>query len=74
MKIKERIDYDRRLICNCCGLEFDESEFTSEDEYGNDLCPACGETDFEEVPINLKNDKAEKLIGYIIDHYSTTKG
>ena len=46
---KERIDYDRRLICNCCGLEFDESEFTSEDEYGNDLCPACGETDFEEI-------------------------
>lgn len=49
MKIKERIDYDRRLICNCCGLEFDESEFTSEDEYGNDLCPACGEKDFEEI-------------------------
>ena len=49
MKITARTDYERRFVCNCCGLEFDESEFTSEDEYGNDECPACGEIDFDEI-------------------------
>ena len=40
------------LRCTECGLEFNESEFTSEDENGNgnDLCPACNNTNcFEEM-------------------------
>lgn len=49
MRIKKRTLYIRELRCLKCGLEFLESEFTSEDEQGNDICPACCGTDFEEI-------------------------
>ena len=32
----------KRYRCRKCGLEFDQTEITAEDEKGRDLCPACG--------------------------------
>ena len=49
MKVTDRVDHERTFRCTCCGWEGTDSEFTSEDEEGNDLCPACGGTEFEEV-------------------------
>lgn len=49
MKVTDRIDHERTFRCTCCGWEGTDSEFTSEDEEGNDLCPACGGTEFEEM-------------------------
>lgn len=48
MKVTNRVEYDRRFKCMCCNWIGYDSEFTSEDEYGNDMCPACGNTEFEE--------------------------
>ena len=42
--------------CVKCGLEFDITEISAEDEQGRDLCPACGK------PLN-ENDY-EKELGY----------
>ena len=49
IKISERVTRTRNFLCLKCGLQFLESEITSEDEQGFDKCPACCETDFEEI-------------------------
>lgn len=49
MKVNDRVDYIRKFRCLHCGLDFSEEEFTTEDENGYDMCPACGKTEFEEI-------------------------
>ncbi len=46
-KLKERYfpGAEERYFCRKCGLAFNEDELTSEDDNGNDLCPACGSKD-----------------------------
>ena len=40
-----------RYLCHDCGLEFDECELTSIDEFENDLCPACESICIEKLDI-----------------------
>lgn len=49
MKITDRVGYKRYYRCCSCGWEGSDSEFTAEDENGNDLCPACLKIEFEEM-------------------------
>lgn len=52
-----------------CGLQFLESEFTSEDDQGNDQCPACCEIEFEEIEMENTN-----TLEKIIEQYGITRG
>lgn len=49
MKIKDRTNKPRHIRCNNCGWEGMDTDCTTEDDNGFDMCPACNETDFEEI-------------------------
>jgi hypothetical protein len=51
--------------CNKCGLRFGNDEITAEDEYGRDLCPACGKP-YEGVD-TMNNQKEVNLAIHITD-------
>lgn len=36
------MENNENYYCRKCGLQFDSTEITAEDDEGRDLCPACG--------------------------------
>lgn len=47
MKITDRKENKRKILCKNCGWQGYDTDCTSENEYGEDECPACNSTEFE---------------------------